>query len=144
MSRRAQGERGPSTENAIAKLGGLLDAQHKYGDAQVLLAPLEAEARGAGTAYYKGPHARILRNLGVARTQLGQFAAAEADLLTARAAYMSNVLDAREMRKCAQAIVDLYDAWNRAEPGKGYAAKAAEWKRKLAAPESQASGAASH
>ena len=35
------------------------------------------------------------------------------------------------MRDCIQAIVDLYTAWNTAEPGKGYEAKAAEWKRKL-------------
>jgi hypothetical protein len=27
--------------------------------------------------------------------------------------------------------VDLYTAWDKAEPGKGYAAKAANWKAKL-------------
>lgn len=32
---------------------------------------------------------------------------------------------------CVQAIVDLYTAWDKAEPGKGYDAKAAEWQAKL-------------
>lgn len=32
---------------------------------------------------------------------------------------------------CTQAIADLYTAWDEAEPGKSYDAKAAEWKAKL-------------
>jgi hypothetical protein len=30
-----------------------------------------------------------------------------------------------------QALIDLYTAWHTAEPGKGYDAKAAEWKARL-------------
>jgi hypothetical protein len=30
-----------------------------------------------------------------------------------------------------QGLVDLYTAWDKAEPGKGYDLKAAEWKAKL-------------
>ncbi len=33
-----------------------------------------------------------------------------------------------------QRVVDLYEAWNTAEPGKGYDAKAAEWRAKLPKP----------
>jgi hypothetical protein len=39
--------------------------------------------------------------------------------------------DHPETRKCLQAIVDLYVAWHAAQPGKGFDAKAAEWKAKL-------------
>jgi hypothetical protein len=31
-----------------------------------------------------------------------------------------------------QGLADLYAAWEKAEPGKGYGARAAEWKAKLA------------
>ncbi len=33
--------------------------------------------------------------------------------------------------KAINALVDLYDAWDTAEPGKGYAEKAAKWRAKL-------------
>jgi len=35
---------------------------------------------------------------------------------------------------CVQGLVDVYTAWDKAEPGKGYDAKAAEWKAKLPPP----------
>jgi hypothetical protein len=34
----------------------------------------------------------------------------------------------------ADELPDLYAAWDKAEPGKGYDAKAGEWKAKLDAP----------
>lgn len=34
-------------------------------------------------------------------------------------------------REAGQRIVDLYDAWHKAEPEKGYDATAGEWKAKL-------------
>ena len=36
--------------------------------------------------------------------------------------------------RCLQALIDLYTAWDKAEPDKGYAAKAAEWQSKLPSP----------
>ena len=35
------------------------------------------------------------------------------------------------LREAIQRIVKLYESWHAAEPGKGYVAKAAEWKAKL-------------
>ena len=35
--------------------------------------------------------------------------------------------------RCVQGLIDLYTAWDKAQPGKGYDAKAAEWKAKLEA-----------
>jgi hypothetical protein len=35
--------------------------------------------------------------------------------------------------ECVQALNDLCAAWDKAEPGKGYAVKAAEWRAKLPA-----------
>ena len=44
---------------------------------------------------------------------------------------------------CVQALVDLYAAWDKAEPGKGYGDKAAEWKAKLDAANAASSTAPS-
>jgi serine/threonine protein kinase/tetratricopeptide (TPR) repeat protein len=128
---RAQGEHGPSTEAAIGRMGALLIAQQKYTDAEKLLAPFEAEARNASTGYFASSHAAMLMGLGKARAGLGEFASAETDLLAAQAAFKRVNLNGA--RKCIQAIVDLYRAWNVVKPGKGYDAEAAEWKQKLAA-----------
>jgi eukaryotic-like serine/threonine-protein kinase len=143
-SRRAQGERGPSTEATIGHMGALLVAQHKYTDAEKLLAPFEAEARGASTGYFTSSHAMILLDLGKARTALGEFAAAEADLLEARPAFNIKRVNTNATRECTVALVDLYNTWNIADPGKGYDAKAAEWKRKLAEFDSPRPAAAVH
>jgi hypothetical protein len=36
-----------------------------------------------------------------------------------------------DTRACAQALIDLYSAWDKAEPGKGHDAEAAEWRANL-------------
>ena len=60
------------------------------------------------------------------------FATAEANLLEAHA----NFVQApgpfpKDTRDSVQALVDIYTAWDKTEAGKGYVAKAAEWKAKL-------------
>ena len=84
--------------------------------------------------------AEFLTTLGRARVGLGydaeRFALAEANLLEAHPIYVA-AKDRGPTNKatlgCVQAVVDLYTAWDAAEPGKGYDAKAAEWKLKLEA-----------
>ncbi len=75
-------------------------------------------------------------NLGKARAglakDLADFAAAEANLLEAHA----NFVEApgpfpKDTRDSVQALVDLYAAWDKAELGMGYDAKAEAWKAKL-------------
>jgi hypothetical protein len=41
-----------------------------------------------------------------------------------------------------QALIDLYTAWDKAEPGKGYDTKAAEWHAKLDAAKAAAAAPA--
>ena len=51
----------------------------------------------------------------------------------------ANLLDAQRARGethkdtvgCVQGLVDLYTAWDKAEPGKGYDAKAAQWRAQM-------------
>ena len=57
-----------------------------------------------------------LHALGQVMTRAGRFAEAEALLLEAR--------EADESDSIRQSLVELYRAWDAAEPGRGYAAKA--------------------
>jgi hypothetical protein len=70
--------------------------------------------------------------LGKARMNLHEFAAAESNLLEADSIFRITRGPAhKDTLESSQAIIDLYTAWNAAEPDKGYDAKAAEWKTKL-------------
>ena len=75
-------------------------------------------------------------HLGKARAGLAKtgadFAVAEANLLEAYANFVkapglfpSDTLD------CTQALADSYTEWDKAEPRKGYDAKAAEWRARF-------------
>ena len=71
--------------------------------------------------------------LGECLTKLGRHTEAEALLLPrypkiSRALGEGNRLYTRE---CAMAIIKLYESWDAAEPGKGFAEKTAEWREKL-------------
>lgn len=83
--------------------------------------------------------AKFLKYLGRARVGLprggdqDRFTLAEANFLEAYPIFAkAHGESAKDPRECAQGLVDLYTAWDNAEPGKGYDAKAAEWKTKLA------------
>ncbi len=125
---------------SLNSLGGLLLTQKKYDEAVKVMAPGEEPAHNVldGTARLH----RFLLNLGKARAGVGagEFASAEKTLIEAqsRSAKMRGEAH-KDTKACDQALIDLYTAWNTAQPGKGYDAKATEWKAKLdaaqAAPE---------
>src|SRR5262249_2087894 len=82
--------------------------------------------------------AAMLTALGRARAALpfdsARFALAEANLLEGRTIFVSTRGESHiDTRHCTQAVIDFYSAWDKAEPGKGYDAKAALWKAKLGA-----------
>jgi hypothetical protein len=76
--------------------------------------------------------------LGSSLTGQGKFVEAESLLLDSYNQMKDNAQTipsySREarLRDALKRIVKLYDAWDAAEPGKGYAEKAAEWRSKLA------------
>lgn len=43
----------------------------------------------------------------------------------------------KEAGETAQALVELYESRHAAEPGRGYDKKAAEWRERLAQPDSE-------
>jgi hypothetical protein len=74
--------------------------------------------------------------LGQARDGVGDFQTAEANLPEAWPIAVKTDPPAKKgSRDCARGLVDLYTAWDKAEPGNGHAAKATEWKAKLKAIE---------
>jgi hypothetical protein len=82
--------------------------------------------------------ADFLMPLGRARAGAGydseRFKLAEANLLEAHAIYVEakdRGPTHKDTLECVQVLVDLYAAWDKAEPGKGHGDKAAEWKAKL-------------
>ncbi len=113
-------------------------AQQQYAKATDLLTPAEAASRRFFVRDDAWRLNRFLLHLGQARTGTGQFAAAEKNLLEAWENNRAAGPGSSDARACLQALVDLYTAWNRAEPGKGHDAKAAEWHRKLEDFEAQA------
>ncbi len=131
-SRRVLGNDNPGTLITISLLGRVLFEQGNLVEAEKLLGPSEAAARK--TLSEAGPTqlAFYLVSLGRARVASREFAAAQASLIDAQSIYFKNAghKDQRT-RTSTQAIIDLYTAWNKAEPGKGYDVKMAAWKQKL-------------
>ena len=72
--------------------------------------------------------------MGRARTATGEFAAAEGRLFEAAGILDGPTTDgSKERTACINACARLYEAWDRAEPGRGFDGKAAEWRSKLSA-----------
>ncbi len=134
--RRVLGDGHADTLLAVISMGDLRVRQGQFVEAIALLAPIEDAAHEKFTAGNARNLARLLRNLGTARaaraTGPADFALAERNLLEAHATYLTVPgTQPKEIRRCDEAIVELYAAWDRAEPNKGYAARGAEWRSKL-------------
>jgi eukaryotic-like serine/threonine-protein kinase len=135
--RRVAGEESPSTLMSIRNMGTLLWAQGKSQELIDLFAPAESAARKVYTGGRRQGLAAFLTALGRARAALPfdreRFPLAEANLIEAYPIYSDTRGEKhRSTRDCTQALADLYGKWDTAEPGKGFNAKAAEWKSKLA------------
>jgi non-specific serine/threonine protein kinase/serine/threonine-protein kinase len=136
--RRTLGEEHPHTLASVSLMLRLRVAQSQSREALDLGAPYEPAARKAITGGNARRLADFLSPLGRARAGAGydseRFKLAEANLLEAHAIYLEAKDRGpahKDTLECAQALVDLYAAWDTAEPGKGYDAKAAEWRGKL-------------
>jgi serine/threonine protein kinase/tetratricopeptide (TPR) repeat protein len=132
-ARRALGEDHPVTLVAVMLTGMVLEKKGEHAEAEKLLAPVDTVTSKVFTGSNLFLRATYLEQLGMARTGMGEYATAEAELLEAQSIFKQthNVTHADDIRDCARAVVALYTAWNRAEPGKGHDTKAAEWKKTL-------------
>lgn len=143
LNRRAYGDNHADTLTAIMRLGTLRVAQGKFADAIALLTPIEDKVPKAftgmtGTLRFASVRGLLGKSRAGLAKQPAEFAAAEANLIEAQATFAKTRGDKdKETREWTQALVDLYAAWDKAEPGKGYDAKSAEWKKKLEAKASE-------
>jgi tetratricopeptide (TPR) repeat protein len=137
--RRLRGEGHADTVSAVLRLADMQVNDGRYAEALALLGPLDGEkVRRAFSDPNLGlvRRASLLGLLGRARAGLAkspaEFAAVEAHLLEAQSVFAKLLGEKdKETPRLARSLVDLYTAWDKAEPGKGYDAKAAEWKAKL-------------
>jgi serine/threonine protein kinase/Tfp pilus assembly protein PilF len=136
--RRVLGEEHPDTITSVSLVVPLDLAQSKDREALDLAEPFEPAARKAFSGGNAPRLATFLTLLGRARVGVGydraRFALAEANLLEAHAIFLAaknRGPSHTDTLECMQTLVDLYTAWDKAEPGNGYAAKAAEWKASL-------------
>jgi tetratricopeptide (TPR) repeat protein/RIO-like serine/threonine protein kinase len=131
-ARRKPGPEHAITLTATTSLGSVLVNEKRFREAIELMAPAENAARKVFTGSNVRMVALLLMNLGKARTGLHEYSAAEAELLEAQLLLVqTRGAGHKDTLNCTQAIFDLYTARDAAEPGKGFAAKAAEWKLKL-------------
>jgi len=129
--RRLYGAESPEALRTAIQLGTLREAQQRHADAVDILAPIESVSRktfNGGNVFHL---AKLLLALGRARAQLGSLVLAQANLNDAVASFdLDPGANNGDRADCAAAFAILYAAWDKAEPGKGYAAKSAEQVRK--------------
>jgi tetratricopeptide (TPR) repeat protein len=137
-SHRLLGDENPNTVISVARLVRLELDQHRDQEALDLIEPFEPAARKAFSGGNAPRLATFLTLLGRARVGVGydraRFALAEANLLEAHAIFLAaknRGPSHKDTLECVKALADLYTAWDKVEPGKDYAAKAAEWKAAL-------------
>lgn len=145
-SRQVLGEEHRSTLNYVTDLAALLQEQGKHQDAINLIAHNEPAARTTFTGSNGPELASMLAIRGRARFGLGydgeRFKLTEEDLLEAHLIFTKDRGETyKHTLRCAQALLELYTAWDAAEPGKGYDEKAAEWRVKLEAGKATAQSA---
>jgi tetratricopeptide (TPR) repeat protein len=105
--------------------------------------PLFQEAVAMCERRFGSRHIETLRTRGglaLTLRLLGRFTEAEGELLAAESV-LSSTNDAApsDRQEFIAPLVQLYEAWHQAEPGKGHDAKAVTWKDKLAAESQPAS-----
>ena len=130
--RRILGNEHPNTLTAIANMGNLLHLYGKFDQAETLLREaLAGYERKLGSDH---PSSAVTRaSLGIALAALNRRPEAETELLSAERVLAAAGAGRERHQRCVQALADLYDAWDKSEPGKGYDAKAIEWRVKLPA-----------
>ncbi len=130
------GEDHPDTLRLVKNLGSTLRGQGKFKEAIDVLAPAEQPARKAFTGGNAPRMAMFLASLGRARVGAGfdpdRFRLAEANLLEAYPIVAAaNGEQHADSIVCMQGLVELYTAWNAAEPTPKHASDLAAWQAKL-------------
>ncbi len=134
ISERVLGMEHPDTQISLANLGAVLRKRGRYEEAVTYLERSITGTRKAFPPDYEGL-GFTLGWYGSCLTKLGRYAEAEAALIEARTIITKKMGETHPIAgQMARDLADLYEAWDKAEPGKGHAAQAAEWKAKTGTP----------
>ncbi len=130
-SQRVRGDDHPRTLIAMDYLGDLRAAQDKPNDSEHLhRRAREGLERQFGKDDWRVADAVL--GLGRDLAALGRFEEAEQELLEfARVAALSHFSSPGRRTQSIDALVELYQTWNEADPRAGHDAKAAEWRARL-------------
>ena len=127
IGRRTLGPDHPYTLGCMSNLASVYNSEGRYADAEKL-----AEDAVAG---YERIQLTGGEEMGETREALGgallglqRYPQAEGELLKAERLLSA---EKHEHDKCLKALIALYGAWDKSEPGKGHAAKLAQWNAKL-------------
>ncbi len=131
LFRRTLGEGRTNTLLAEAGLGGVLIDQGKLSEAEPLCRDAAAGLeRVLGKNHPRTGGAHL--DLGLLLAKMERYAEAETELIEAeRVLSTAQGVSVERLARYVGELVALYEAWDKAEPGKGHDAKAAEWKAKL-------------
>jgi eukaryotic-like serine/threonine-protein kinase len=129
--RRVLGEDHEETIGSINSVGSLLYMQGRLATAEDYFR--EAAEKYQRTSGQGHPLTLIgIINLGNVLTARGKFAEAESVLLPGLAAGEARLPPRHpDVLSLIKKIVSLYDTWDKAEPGKGYEARAVVWRERL-------------
>ncbi|MDX2018422.1 MAG: serine/threonine-protein kinase [Planctomycetota bacterium] len=130
-SGRTLGAEHPYTHAALFSLVDTLRGARKHAEAAEVLSRAESSMREAIAQGRTAPIARLLFSLGRSRLALGDFAQAQGPLLEAHELTIKALGAAHPQTiDAARALAELFAARDKAEPGQGHDAKAAEWDAK--------------
>jgi eukaryotic-like serine/threonine-protein kinase len=121
------------TIRTMANLANVLRAQRKFAEAEPLCREaMAAYERTRGKDFRSTTEVRV--RLGETLTGLDRFTDAETELLAAQRTIESSPEQYQRARQPSlKALIALYESWDKADPGKGHDAQAADWKTKLEA-----------
>jgi serine/threonine protein kinase len=120
-----------SVATDLYNLARLLQQRGDLEQAEPLLREAaELYERTQGKAYWPTGNARM--SLGRLLVERRRFTQAEPELLAAEESFAAaQGVPAERREQCFTALANLYESWDRAEPGRGHGARAAKWKAEL-------------
>jgi tetratricopeptide (TPR) repeat protein len=132
VRQRVLGAASADTLLSVSNLGETLLAQSKYDEVVALLEPAVPFSERLPATQFAELRATQSTCLGAALARLRRFEPAQACLLKAVESW-GRSQDARPdgLRATLEAMAELYEAWERVEPGAGYAEKGLECARRL-------------
>ncbi len=121
----------PDTLQSMQDLGGALRTLDKLPEAEALFREaIAAYERTQGKDHWLCGSARV--GLARALAKMNRFDDAQAEFVSAERILASTQgVPPGRYKAAVEQLVSFYESWDKAEPGKGYDAKAVEWKAKL-------------